>query len=107
MLGTDAGIDARHAFGWADHHELTRWVRSGVSPAEAIIAATSRPAALLGIQELGTLAPGKAADFVVLMANPLEDINNTRRIDKVYMNGVALDREAMAKEFRHEGTGKH
>ena len=107
VLGTDAGIDARHAFGWADHHELTRWVRSGVSPAEAIIAATSRPAALLGIQELGTLAPGKAADFVVLMANPLEDINNTRRIDKVYMNGVALDREAMAKEFRHEGTGKH
>ena len=54
----------------------------------------------------GRWRQGKAADFVVLMANPLEDIN-TRRIDKVYMNGVALDREAMAKEFRHEGTGKH
>lgn len=107
VLGTDAGIDARHAFGWADHHELTRWVRSGVSPSEAIIAATSRPAALLGIQDLGTLAPGKAADFIVLMANPLEDINNTRRIDAVYMNGVALDRTAMARAFRHEGQRKN
>lgn len=106
VLGTDAGIDARHAFGWADHHELTRWVRSGVSPSEAIIAATSRPAALLGIQDLGTLAAGKAADFLVLMANPLEDINNTRRIDKVYMDGMALDRAAMARTFRHEGSGK-
>lgn len=106
VLGTDAGIDARHAFGWADHHELTRWVRSGVKPAEAIIAATSRPAALLGIQDLGTLAAGKSADFIVLMANPLEDINNTRRIDAVYMDGVALDRPAMAKTFRHEAAGE-
>ena len=100
VLGTDAGIDARHAFGWADHHELTRWVTSGISPAEAIVAATSRPAALLGIQDLGSLAPGKSADFIVLTANPLENILNTRRIDKVYMRGVALDRAAMAKEFR-------
>lgn len=102
VLGTDAGIDARHAFGWADHHELTRWVRSGVSPAEAIVAATSRPAALLGLSDLGTLAPGKSADFIVLLANPLDDINNTRRIDKVYVRGAALDREAMARSFRHE-----
>lgn len=100
VLGTDAGIDVRHAFGWADHHELTRWVTSGISPAEAIIAATSRPAALLGIQDLGTLAPGKSADFIVLTANPLENILNTRRIDKVYLKGVALDREKMAREFR-------
>ena len=100
VLGTDAGIDARHAFGWADHHELTRWVTSGISPADAIVAATSRPAALLGIQDLGSLAPGKSADFIVLTANPLENILNTRRIDKVYMRGVALDRGAMAKEFK-------
>ena len=100
VLGTDAGIDARHAFGWADHHELTRWVTSGISPADAIVAATSRPAALLGIQDLGSLAPGKSADFIVLTANPLENILNTRRIDKVYMRGVALDRVAMAKEFK-------
>ncbi len=100
VLGTDAGIDARHAFGWADHHEMTRWVQSGVAPMEAIVAATSRPAALIGIPDLGTLAAGKSADFLVLTANPLEDIRNTRRIDKVYIRGVGLDRAKMAREFR-------
>jgi imidazolonepropionase-like amidohydrolase len=100
VLGTDAGIDARHAFGWADHHEVARWVQLGVSPAEAIIAATSRPAELLGITDLGTLAAGKSADFLVLTANPLDDIRNTRRIDKVYFGGVALEREKLAAQFR-------
>ena len=100
VLGTDAGIDARHAFGWADHHELTRWVQSGVSPAEAIVAATSRPAALIGIPDLGSLAVGKSADFLVLLANPLEDIRNTRRIDRVYLKGEALDRAKMVREFK-------
>lgn len=100
VLGTDAGIDARHAFGWADHHELSRWVQAGLTPAEAIIAATSRPAALLGLADLGTLAPGKRADVLVLGANPLESISHTRRIEDVYLNGVALDRAAMQREFQ-------
>lgn len=102
VLGTDAGIDARHAFGWADHHELSRWVQSGVPIAEAIVAATSRAAALVGATDLGLLAPGKSADFIVLTANPLEDIRNTRRIDKVYIKGAALDRTKMAAEFRNK-----
>jgi len=102
VLGTDAGIDARHAFGWADHHELSRWVQAGLTPAEAIIAATSRPAALLGLADLGTLAPGKRADLLVLGANPLDAITNTRRIEDVYLNGVALDRAAMRREFQRE-----
>lgn len=99
VLGTDAGIDARHAFGWADHHELSRWVQSGVPAAEAIVAATSRAAELLGATDLGSLAAAKSADFLVLTANPLEDIRNTRRIDKVYIKGAALDRTKMAAEF--------
>ena len=103
VLGTDAGIDARHAFGWADHHELSRWVQSGVPVGEAIIAATSRAAQLLGATDLGSIAVGKSADFLVLTANPLEDIRNTRRIDKVFLRGVALDRAKMAREFRREG----
>jgi imidazolonepropionase-like amidohydrolase len=100
VLGTDAGIDARHAFGWADHLEIARWVQLGVRPMDAIVAATSRPAALLGIDDLGTLAAGKSADFLVLSANPLDDIQNTRRIETVFLRGVALDRAAMAREFR-------
>jgi imidazolonepropionase-like amidohydrolase len=102
VLGTDAGIDARHAFGWADHHEIARWVELGVPPMDAIVAATSRPAAVLGIDDLGTLATGKSADFLVLTANPLDDIHNTRRIEQVFMRGAALDRAKMAEEFRRE-----
>lgn len=100
VLGTDAGIDARHAFGWSDHHELSRWVQAGLAPADAIVAATSRPAELLGLADLGTLTEGKSADLLVLTANPLEDIANTRRIDRVYLKGVLLDRDAMRREFQ-------
>ena len=96
----DAGIDVRHAFGWADHHEISRWVELGVSPAEAIVAATSRPAALLGIADMGTLAAGKSADFIVLTANPLENIRNTRTIASVYLRGTMLNRDALAAKWR-------
>jgi imidazolonepropionase-like amidohydrolase len=100
MLGTDAGITPRYSFGWADHHEMTRWVTSGLTPAEAIVGATSRPAEYLGLKDLGTLATGKSADFVVLNANPLDNIRNTRQIDSVYTRGEKVDRAALAKQFR-------
>jgi imidazolonepropionase-like amidohydrolase len=104
VLGTDAGIAARHAFGWADHHEIARWVELGVTPSEAIIAATSRPAALLGLTDLGTLATGKSANFIVLNANPLENIRNMRQIASVYLAGEKLDRDAMLAGFTKTGT---
>jgi imidazolonepropionase-like amidohydrolase len=103
VLGTDAGIAARHAFGWADHHEISRWVELGVTPSDAIIAATSRPAELLGLNDLGTLATGKSASFIVLEANPLENIKNMRRIDSVYLGGEKLPREKMLTEFTRAG----
>jgi imidazolonepropionase-like amidohydrolase len=99
VLGTDAGIAARHAFGWADHHEIARWVDLGLSPAEAIVAATSRPAELLGLKNLGTLATGKSASFIVLDANPLDNIRNMRRIASVYLAGEKVDRESAVRDF--------
>jgi imidazolonepropionase-like amidohydrolase len=106
VLGTDAGIASRHAFGWADHHEIARWVELGVTPSEAIIAATSRPAELLGLKDLGALATGKSASFIVLEANPLENIKNMRQISSVYLAGEKLDREGMLSAFTKTGTSR-
>jgi imidazolonepropionase-like amidohydrolase len=100
VLGTDAGIHAGHTFGSADHHELARWVQLGLTPAQAIVAATRTPAELLGLDDMGTLAPGKSADFVVLSGNPLDDIRNTRRIESVYLRGVAVDRQRLASHWK-------
>jgi imidazolonepropionase-like amidohydrolase len=104
VLGTDAGIHPGYTFGSADHHEIARWVQFGLPPSDAIVAATERPAELLGLADLGTLAVGKSADFVVLNANPLENIRNTRQIDSVYLHGVRLDRDALLAKWRKVDT---
>jgi len=100
VLGTDTGLHPGHTFGTGDHHELARWVQLGLSPSDAIVAATSRPAELLGITDMGTLAAGKSADFVVLDANPLDDIHNTRKISRVYLRGRLLDRDALLAKWQ-------
>ena len=102
VLATDTGIHPGHTFGSGEHVELARWVQLGMTPAEAIVAATSRPAALMGQADLGTLATGKRASFVVLEANPLDDIRNTRRIADVYLDGVRVDRAALQAGFTRE-----
>jgi imidazolonepropionase-like amidohydrolase len=64
------------------------------------VAATKAPAELMGLTDLGTLATGKRASFIVLDANPLDDIRNTRQIADVYLDGVRFDRDAVRAEWR-------
>jgi imidazolonepropionase-like amidohydrolase len=100
VLGTDTGVHPGHTFGSGEHVEMARWVQLGMTPAQAITAATQRPAELLGLKDLGTLAVGKRASFIVLDANPLENIRNTRRISSVYLDGAKFDREALMARWR-------
>lgn len=100
VLGTDAGIRPSKAFGSAEHHELTTFVRLGLPIATALEAATVRAAEVLGRSDVGRLAAGKQADFLVLDANPLDDILNTRRISAVYLDGAKLDRAALLAKFK-------
>jgi len=93
-LGDDTGIENTF-FGYGEHHELELMVAAGMTPMQVIVAATRTPAELLHLGRLGTVAPGKSADFIVLDANPLEDIANTRKIAKVYQRGQAVDRAAL------------
>jgi imidazolonepropionase-like amidohydrolase len=100
VLGTDTGVHPGHTFGSGEHVELARWVQLGLTTAQAITAATQRPAELLGLKDMGTLAAGKRADFIVLDANPLDDIRNTRRISSVYLEGVRFDRETLLERWK-------
>ena len=74
-IGTDGATS-----GWNPHAEMADMVAAGMTPAQVIVAATRTSAEILRLPDLGTMATGKSADFVVLDANPLDDITNTRRI---------------------------
>ena len=69
-------------------------VAAGMTPGEVIVAATRNGAEFMRLTDAGTIAAGKSADFIVLDANPLDDITNTRRIDAVYLRGAEVDRAA-------------
>lgn len=96
------GTDSSTAVGWNVHQELTDMVAAGMTPAQTIMAATKTAAEMLKLTQLGTIAAGKSADFIVLTANPLDDINNTRKIADVYERGGKLDRAAMRAKFTGE-----
>ena len=94
VLGSDTGLED-HIFGYVEQKELELMVAAGMTPAQVIVAATSRAAEFLGLRDAGTLAVGKRADFLVLDGNPLDDIRNTRRIVDIYIGGQRVDRAAL------------
>jgi imidazolonepropionase-like amidohydrolase len=98
VYGSDNGAAGR-GFGWYEQLRFENWVMMGFTPAEAIVMATRDSAEIAGLNT-GIVAEGKSADFIVLDANPLENIANTRRINKVYLRGQEVDRAGMRARWQ-------
>ena len=95
--GTDTG-QSRFWIGYFNHLNLESLVAMGLTPAQAIVAATRDSAAIAGFNT-GSVAPGRNGDFIVLDANPLDRISNSRRINRVYLRGQEIPRAAMAAKW--------
>jgi imidazolonepropionase-like amidohydrolase len=88
VLGTDGNTP------WEPHREMENMVVAGMTPMQVIVASTSRAAEFLRLTNQGSLQQGKSADFIVLDANPLDNITNTRKIASVYLRGAQVDRSS-------------
>ena len=86
ILGTDGNRP------WSPHEEMADMVTAGMTPMQVIVASTRNAAGFLRMTDAGTLDPGMLADFIVLDANPLDDITNTRKISAVYLHGTQVNR---------------
>jgi imidazolonepropionase-like amidohydrolase len=96
------GTDASNQLlipGYSEHRELELLVGAGFSPRDALLAATRNGALLLGVDSLGILAPGKAADLVILTRDPLSDIRHTLAIDRVMSRGLLLSADSIRKAW--------
>ena len=102
VLGTDTGgVTGGQYFGLGSQIEMELLVtKAGLTPMQAIVAGTQNSAKAIGLDAQGTIAAGKSADFLVLDANPLDNIANTRKINKVYLRGQDLPRAAMAAKWQ-------
>jgi imidazolonepropionase-like amidohydrolase len=103
-VGTDTGgVTGEQFFGLGTHIEMEiQATRAGLTPMQALVAGTRTSARILGLDQLGTIAPGKSADFLVLNGNPLDNIANTRKIDRVYLRGQEFPRAAMRAKWQAE-----
>lgn len=99
VLGADTGVED-HLFGLAEHLELEAMVDAGMTPAQVLVAATSRAAEYLQLEDRGSLVPGKRADLLVLDASPLDDIVNTRRIAQTFIGGAEIDRPGLRAQIK-------
>jgi len=99
ILGSDSAGDPSRTMGWHAIWEVDALAKAGMTPSEVIVASTRLAAETLKLDQLGTIAPNKSADFIVLNANPLENIANTRKIYKVYLRGKEVDRAAMRRKW--------
>jgi len=88
VLGTDGNTP------YAPHVEMLDMVKAGMTPMQVLVAATRNGAQFLKLTDSGTIEANKTADFLVLDANPLDDITNTRKISSVYLRGVVVDRSS-------------
>jgi enamidase len=96
------GTDASNQMlipGYSEHRELELLVGAGFSPRDALLAGTRNGALLLGVDSLGILAPGKAADLVILTRDPLGDIRHTLAIDRVMSRGLLLSADSIRKAW--------
>jgi len=91
-FGADSGAAPDHFHGYNDHRELQLMVEAGMTRAQALTAATVTSAEFLRLTDRGTITSGKSADFLVLDANPLDNIANTEKISKVYLRGQEVSR---------------
>jgi imidazolonepropionase-like amidohydrolase len=92
-LGTDSGAQPVRTQGFSEHLEMELLVQAGLTPLQAITAATKNAATALKInQQFGTIAAGKTADFMILDGNPVQDIKNTRKIAAVYKAGTEVSK---------------
>ncbi|HTO73585.1 MAG TPA: amidohydrolase family protein [Gemmatimonadales bacterium] len=98
VTGTDA-INQLLVPGASEHTELALLVDAGLTPGDALLAATHNGAVLLGADSIGMLLPGKAADLVVLGADPLADIANTRRVEQVMVRGLLLKADSLRSHW--------
>ena len=105
MAGTDTAAGVHVFPGFSLHEELALFVKAGLTPLQALQTATLNPARFLGrVADMGSVAEGKVADLVLLDANPLDDINNTRRIRGVLLAGRYFDRGALDRMLQGVAT---
>jgi len=99
LAGTDSPNPGT-TYGASLHRELELLVKAGLSPLEALKAATSIPAEKFNLTGRGRIKPGLIADFLLVKGNPVKDIKATRNITTVWRNGVKVDREEYMAEVK-------